>query len=60
MIYLLFGFVAIFIMRISYKLEKITNEEIRTSRYYDSTEDPLFLSEGEEVVNGKYRRIKND
>ena len=58
MIYLFLVFVAIFIMRISYKLEKTTKEEIRTSRYYDSIEDPLFLSEGEEVVDGKYRRVE--
>jgi hypothetical protein len=51
---------AVLVLYVSYTKEKKLRFEIDSEVYYDDIEDPLFLSEGEEVVNGKYRRIKND
>lgn len=58
--YIFLCIMAVLVLYVSYTKEKNLRFEIDSEVYYDDIEDPLFLSEGEEVVNGKYRRIKND
>ena len=55
--YIFLAVILVCIMRIAYKLDKETKKENLTAEYVDVI-DPLFLSEGEEIVDGKYRRVE--